>query len=83
MKRPMCRTCPYWCTLQPKFPDRETLLEVSRTPDWIDAAQKAGVEVLGDCRRHPQTPTKPKGVTEWCGEHPDFPAYIAATRPAE
>lgn len=61
--RPTCESCPYW----------------TKTPRW------GGAEV-GECRRRAPTfsPDKigeqswaPALPADWCGEHPQMPAYIA------
>ena len=65
MNKPTCDTCPYWL--------RSDILR------W---------ENTGTCRRHPPSiPEDPQdpGCVSWprtnhsdfCGEHPDFPAYLA------
>lgn len=72
MDRPRCETCPFWDKL---------------TDDVI---------AFGRCRRHPPTviPNTYKVLlddapltlwpktdrSDYCGDHPDFPAYIDATR---
>lgn len=68
MDKPTCATCPYWASGSHGFAD-------------------------GSCRRRaPSGPIDtmrdyifaPMNSTEWCGEHPDFPAWIEETRkPAE
>jgi hypothetical protein len=70
MDRPTCETCPFW-----------------------DGPDEVG---LGICRKHAPTPsttrTEPEKSfrfpvwpltveDEWCGEHPDFPAWIASDKP--
>ena len=49
----------------------------------------------GDCRRHPPVYVSAEGdycgsfrfpethEYQWCGEHPDFPAYVASTKEAK
>jgi hypothetical protein len=63
MTRPTCETCLYW--------------ELGNfSGDYAGA---------GACRRHaPRDPAPQgyvwpltKGQRDWCGEHPDFPAYLA------
>jgi len=65
MERPTCETCPYWRDL--------------RNP-------KNELDESGECRRYPPTPNKQVSLwpltydLHWCGEHPDFPAYIASLK---
>jgi len=68
MDRPTCRTCPYW--------------------------DSGGEEDSGICRKSCPKTAKPQYEgdysafpvwpitldTEWCGEHPDFPAYLASLK---
>jgi hypothetical protein len=76
MDRPTCKTCPYYDT---------TATMVIYPPPV--AGQQAGaipmtaIEVRGICRRHPPGGGH-KRPEEWCGEHPDMPAWITASRPA-
>ena len=75
MDRPTCKTCPYWNTLEDE--DEPEPLE-------------------GWCHRFPPLPAVTKVMIketgmydgihvvtrrcDFCGEHPDFPAYIAGPK---
>jgi hypothetical protein len=69
MERPMCETCPYWDS-----PSKDTTsgLCCRNAPRSLSSFHDA---VDDPVAQWPMT-------MEWefCGEHPDFPAYIAATR---
>lgn len=68
-----CKTCVYW----------DEIGEVRDSDEWV-----------GWCRRFPPNAVGPPGsgskgtlltVTlreDWCGEHPNFPAYVAALKSA-
>lgn len=65
-ERPTCATCPYW--------------QIKHASDVEILA--GGVMVDGECRRYAPSRlgTSESWSTRWCGEHPDFPAWIKATR---
>ena len=87
MKQPMCKTCPYW---DDEAPDH--FLHDPWGNDY-DSRKEAG---FGWCMRHaprpilvtaeefgnkqliPLNPIVTAG--DYCGEHPDFPAYIASLK---
>lgn len=71
MERPTCKTCPYWI-LMGKDDDDDEFGECRHTPP--DLVQADAWDDYLNCK-WPRT-----YVFNWCGEHPDFPAYIAATR---
>jgi hypothetical protein len=72
MERPTCETCPYF--------------------SWFSEDMR---EEVGECHRRAPTPLHDApdlheplswwpcvvANVHWCGEHPDFPAFLAATRP--
>lgn len=69
MERPTCQTCAYWRRRHDHLKPDGTML------------------VDGDCQRHSPVITKrgdsrhPSSLSSHsCGDHPDFPAYIASTR---
>lgn len=79
MERPRCKTCPYWDIYDAPYPKN------THGEDIID----------GDCHRRPPPPVAATAIPdtdgyEWywpptssydfCGEHPDFPAYITSLR---
>lgn len=79
--RPTCKTCPYWDA----FDDRDGYKDLP-----IGHPVRNDDNIMYDCHRHspsaknvnsdPQWPVT-DGVN-WCGEHPDFPAYLAALKQA-
>lgn len=77
MDKPTCETCPYWERNKPhKYEDEAMVGTCHRYPirgsaeiiKGSDNASEVGVMLDSD---YPETLT-----SEWCGEHPDFPAYI-------
>jgi hypothetical protein len=70
-ERPTCETCP-----------------------WLDTSTQSGMpqvepDTTAMCRRNPPAHDDRTGLAvwpmverdgDWCGEHPDFPTYIAAIR---
>jgi hypothetical protein len=97
MERPTCKTCPYWLLLDEEcweitvakheelYPDADTIGDCQRFPGppIIEVHQST------DGGHGSQTMIQllvPKKVEkfdfDWCGEHPDFPAYIRATHKA-
>lgn len=94
MKRPECRTCPYWDLDDPRNEESapEWNPEQESIEEYLESIMDGGYLVGGECRRYPRTypgrdtndessswPRTDNG--DWCGEHPDFPAYIASLRP--
>jgi hypothetical protein len=78
IERPTCETCAFWEWLQTRpVPD----------PDDYE---------VGECRRRPPTASRPSKLAggkamatwrrtfedDWCGEHPDFPAYLLMRKAA-
>jgi hypothetical protein len=71
VNRPTCSSCGYWEEDTEEYPSSDR---------------------LGFCRRHPPVrfledehnedrSVYPETIdSDWCGEHPDFPAFLAATR---
>jgi hypothetical protein len=92
MKRPECKTCPYWYedgwkhysydpwgnpTLgSDNMPNEEAFfgLCMRRAPQ-----PKLVKETQTDRPLVPEYAATCSG--DWCGEHPDFPAYIASLKP--
>ena len=71
MERPTCKTCPYY--------DAEAMTlhyPPNRGNPMIMIAPK---NVQGICKLTPLGTHKTP--EDWCGEHPDFPAYIASLIP--
>jgi hypothetical protein len=79
MERPTCKTCPYWL-IEDDDCNPITLEECLKLPgdtgpdDWYF-----------ECKRYPRKETDEiyKHGGDFCGEHPDFPAFIASLKPAE
>ena len=78
-KRPTCETCPYWEN------DGEYAGECHRFPPRLpstDRQQNESIVALGARAMwtgwHAAT-----APSEWCGEHPDFPAWLRFARAAE
>lgn len=90
-ERPSCRTCPYWDVDNPHFDmlDGEGKLTY---PELWRRALEDGRPIDGQCRRFPRhaAPDDDRHFAvhdwpattdyDWCGEHPDFPAYLAALK---
>lgn len=90
MIRPTCQTCPFWDVVM--FPNNgdETYPQEWQdiNPEDITAESDVswrGETEFGECRRRPPEGDEIEGTSEfpvtgyyqWCGEHPDFPAYAA------
>lgn len=97
MKRPKCRTCPYWhwwenlrsfwsgSESDPIDLDEEEEPLPGITPENTDRED-------APCkRRSPQVVTIDRDTittwpktweNHWCGEHPDFPAFLASLKEA-
>lgn len=71
MDRPTCETCPYWM-IEPNEPDRSRGECRRNAPKPSPTGQNVNVDV----EYWPQVFND-----AWCGEHPDFPAYIEGLRP--
>ena len=70
MERPRCETCPYYYVFDPEMMGecRRNAAGTFIVPDSIPS---------GDVHAHwPFV-----DIDDWCGEHPDFPAYLTAIRP--
>lgn len=83
MEKPTCKTCQYWEpfdweTDQPGGPFRG---ECHRNPPGADPTDKP--IIMGIDAHWPATIVDPKGLgrSDWCGEHPLFPAYLASLQP--
>lgn len=87
MDRPSCETCPYWrknvvdsfgeCNRMPPFIVSHELFSVDSDDDWdlssaraLSTVERRNLFVI-DATRRPLTKD-----SEYCGEHPDFPAWI-------
>lgn len=76
MERPTCATCPFWELFDEDGDDgncHRNPPTVSSTPNQ----EQEGVNIAGD----PYYGWFPVvSVFNWCGEHPDFPDYIASLK---
>lgn len=92
MEKPTCRTCPYWDKAD-CWVDNAIQHDDEPNAEFIARAIDEGL-VRCECHRFPpailsrqqrdeQTCSSDYPVTidfEWCGEHPDFPAYIESLK---
>lgn len=73
MKRPTCETCAYWHI----YEDQKILGNCKRNApkpvEWPEGLDGGG---YGTC--WPETTDD-----DWCGEHPDFPDYLASLKAAK
>ena len=74
MDRPTCSTCVYWQEIRPDDPVGHCRI---RAPIFFEHQVYPRDAILSEDHygMHPATPYR-----FWCGEHPDFPAYIAARK---
>lgn len=73
MDRPTCRTCPFWdCDQRGEPTDETDARQCRRLPPQIN---QEWADTHGGNVAWPTTFTY-----DWCGEHPDFPAYLASLR---
>lgn len=70
IKRPTCKTCPYWQLWDPEINEchRHAPIAYYGTPQEADARERKFAI-------YPFT-----ADNDWCGDHPDFPSHLAATR---
>ncbi len=70
MDRPTCVTCPYWDT--DAYDDEDEPEQLGKR----GLCRRLPPRVIGnDSTCHPDS-----YWFEWCGEHPDFPAYLASLK---
>ena len=90
MDRPTCATCPYWerrdnasdrhgavIAMRKEGLTQEEVAHVFR----VSSARIRQIEKeksTGLCRRYPTH--QKKAEADWCGEHPDFAAFIASRK---
>lgn len=75
MELPTCKTCPYWAS-----PPSEPLGECKRYPPLLpptESLARSWEEVSESMFEGVWPDTK---HCDWCGEHPDFPAYIRSLK---
>jgi hypothetical protein len=76
MQRPTCKTCPYWLA-SPEYDDKPA------TEGWCERYPPTLMQFAATEKDQSNTAatwawTQPKtSDAGTCGEHPDFPAYIA------
>lgn len=68
MDRPTCKTCPYFDSYENGTDEGEC---------------RIGRPIIGEVDDKPFGVWPPTYEFEFCGEHPDFPAYIASLKVAE
>ncbi len=85
MNKPLCQTCVYWyCPDWPEYrlecmlPERsEHEGKCRRYPPTLVSISRPEVRNIGS----PLFTEEPTVLAcDWCGEHPDFPAYIASLK---
>jgi len=89
MDRPMCATCPYYMA----DPDDEhpvIVVDDSLEADWPGECHRMPPVPLsinlfpkdfrGDNENNEYISWPQVSANDWCGEHPDFPAYIKSSR---
>jgi hypothetical protein len=89
-ERPTCNTCPFWAWFEDLDPEEDAeFIDEDGEPRPGQTGRDADVETAG-CRLNPpivnQIGDNEQIVSQWpatwahqwCGQHPDFPAYIAA-----
>jgi hypothetical protein len=78
MERPTCATCPYWekdsvdgrCH---RYPPEDIAFDIYK---YVDG----GSVQWGDAGSSDDFGFRVVPVYGWCGEHPDFPAYLFSIR---
>jgi hypothetical protein len=81
IKRPTCATCPYWDEpdLDDKFDEDE-----GRYSQCRRRGPRLHAPSCEELDRNPWWGIWPNVFEhDWCGEHPDFPAYLAARKAAD
>ena len=68
MDRPTCATCPYW-------------LNEADDEGWRQRRPPVVVPLLGSDAKW-RTTQPESNAADWCGEHPDFPAFIESRKAA-
>jgi hypothetical protein len=74
-ERPTCKTCPYWKQIE----DANLYGECRRFPAYQSHQMDVGSEEEGKTNIDLATWADTE-EDDWCGEHPDFPAYIAGLK---
>jgi hypothetical protein len=72
--RPTCETCPYWTD-----PDKNEFGECRVVAPTLTPAELA-VRIYDDTNGMEYGAWPTTYFDSWCGQHPDFPAYIAARK---
>ena len=90
MKRPTCQTCPFW-----DDNDGWSSLTKDESETLEEYKKRAIEEYDYACECHRYPPNSPnrtdivrvygsdwpvRHLYDWCGEHPDFPEYIASLK---
>lgn len=93
MEQPTCGTCPYWVYVDEKL-DRlgaEDFADLFALGIDLEDQSHPMYDMDGFCHRWPPSIDRgrtdgPDGYTtvnavgDWCGEHPDFPEYVASLK---
>lgn len=86
MERPTCSTCPYWSDKpdDPGHCQRFPPIIIERMAEWYDKRPQDRWSSMLSGLDEPSSSHFPVAETDhWCGEHPDFSAYIAARKAKE
>jgi hypothetical protein len=89
-ERPTCKTCPYWAFFDPSTCEVVEDIETASGDDLEDNEGQCrrcppARLVYNGFRNGGRSVLRTNEFPEvfhydWCGEHPDFPAYLAALR---
>ena len=86
MDKPTCETCPYWlCRIPPNKDDSDGVGYCRRSPPLVTSATlgrwRPCDESIYGIHHDRLTSAWPHcDGADWCGEHPDFPAWIESQR---
>jgi hypothetical protein len=89
MDKPTCRTCPYWYAPDPENFHSVCMDSVKgechRFPPTRDSVDKWRGGDVSRVERSLDEINEADWIdteeSDWCGEHPDFPAYLANRKP--
>lgn len=73
MERPTCKTCAYYDA------EAKTTVYMPGAGGYSLPGGPLTIEKKGACKRHWGAPSH-KLPDDWCGDHHDFPAYIASLK---
>jgi hypothetical protein len=75
MKKPTCETCPWWQDNSERF-ENDGMGQCRKTIP--NPFRYGSIKTDPDIETESYWPICPKGA--WCGEHPDFPAYLESLK---